>query len=109
MAVPDFQSMMLPLLEAIADGAVHSNSAAYDSVAKRMTVAAEDLQLMHSGGEQTVFYNRVAWGNRVGQDVSQKGRSPTESKTRHDSDNRVRPTRAEGQTCEDRHSVFETN
>lgn len=62
MAVPDFQSMMLPLLEAIADGAVHSNSAAYDSVAKRMTVAAEDLQLMHSGGEQTVFYNRVAWG-----------------------------------------------
>ena len=27
-----------------------------------MNVAAEDLQLMHSGGEQTVFYNRVAWG-----------------------------------------------
>ncbi len=62
MAVPDFQSMMLPLLEAIADGAEHSNSAVYDLVAKRMNVAAEDLQLMHSGGEQTVFYNRVAWG-----------------------------------------------
>ena len=62
MAVPDFQSMMLPLLEAIADGAEHSNSAVYDSVAKRMKVSAEDLQLMHSGGEQTVFYNRVAWG-----------------------------------------------
>ena len=54
--------MMLPLLEAIADGAEHSNSAVYDSVAKRMKVSAEDLQLMHSGGEQTVFYNRVAWG-----------------------------------------------
>lgn len=62
MAVPDFQSMMLPLLEAIADGAEHSNSAAFDSVAKQMNIAAEDLQLMHSGGEQTVFYNRVAWG-----------------------------------------------
>lgn len=62
MAVPDFQSMMLPLLEAIADGAEHSNSAVYDSVARQMKVAAEDLQLMHSGGEQTVFYNRVAWG-----------------------------------------------
>ena len=62
MAVPDFQSMMLPLLEAIADGAEHSNAAAYELVAKRMNVAAEDLQLMHSGGEQTVFYNRVAWG-----------------------------------------------
>ena len=62
MSIPDFQSMMLPLLEAIAEGAEHSNSAAYDLVAKRMNVAAEDLQLMHSGGEQTVFYNRVAWG-----------------------------------------------
>jgi restriction system protein len=62
MAVPDFQSMMLPLLQAIADGAVHSNSAVYESVARQMNVAAEDLQLMHSGGEQTVFYNRVAWG-----------------------------------------------
>ena len=62
MAVPDFQSMMLPLLEAIADGAEHSNSVAYDSVAKQMKIAADDLQLMHSGGEQTVFYNRVAWG-----------------------------------------------
>ena len=62
MAVPDFQSMMLPLLEAIADGVEHSNSAVYDSVAKQMKVSAEDLQLMHSGGEQTVFYNRVAWG-----------------------------------------------
>ena len=62
MAVPDFQSMMLPLLEAIADGAEHSNAAVYATVAMRMNVAAEDLQLMHSGGEQTVFYNRVAWG-----------------------------------------------
>ncbi len=62
MAVPDFQSMMLPLLEAIADGAEHSNSAVYDLVSRQMKVAADDLQLMHSGGEQTVFYNRVAWG-----------------------------------------------
>jgi restriction system protein len=62
MAVPDFQSMMLPLLEALADGAEHSNAAVYDTVARQMNVAAEDLQLMHSGGEQTVFYNRVAWG-----------------------------------------------
>ena len=38
MAVPDFQSMMLPLLEAIADGAEHSNSAAYDLVAKGLCI-----------------------------------------------------------------------
>ncbi len=62
MAVPDFQSMMLPLLEAIADGAEHLNSAAYDSVAKRMKVAEEDLQLMKAGGQKTVFYDRAAWG-----------------------------------------------
>ena len=64
MAVPDFQSMMmLPLLEVIADGAERSNGSAYDAVAERMNVAADDMQLMHSGGEQTVFYNRVAWAN----------------------------------------------
>ena len=38
MAVPDFQSMMLPLLEAIADGAEHSNGSVYDAVAKQMNV-----------------------------------------------------------------------
>ncbi len=54
--------MMLPLLEAIADGVEHPNSAVFDSVARQMKVSTEDLQLMHSGGEQTVFYNRVAWG-----------------------------------------------
>ena len=61
MPVPDFQSMMLPLLEVIADGAEHSNSAVYNSVAKQMNVAAEDLQLMHSRGGKTVFYDRAAW------------------------------------------------
>ncbi|MBC7817567.1 MAG: restriction endonuclease [Planctomycetaceae bacterium] len=61
MAVPDFQSMMLPLLEAIADGAEHSNSAVYSSVSKQMNLTSEDLQLIHSRGGQTVFYYRVAW------------------------------------------------
>lgn len=61
MSVPDFQSMLSPLLEAVSDGAEHRNGAAYEVVSRQMKVSPEDLQLMHSGGEQTVFYNRVAW------------------------------------------------
>ena len=61
MAVPDFQSMMLPLLEVIADGAEHSNASVADELAKRMNVSDEDRQLLLPSGEQTVFTNRVAW------------------------------------------------
>ena len=61
MAVPDFQSMMLPLLVAIADGAEHSNASVADELAKQMSVSDEDRQLLLPSGEQTVFTNRVAW------------------------------------------------
>ena len=61
MAVPDFQSMMLPLLEAIADGAERSNGSVYDAVARLMNVSAEDAQLIHSRGGKTVFNYRAAW------------------------------------------------
>ncbi len=61
MAVSDFQSMMLPLLEAIGDGAEHSNSAIADVVAQCCGVTAEDRDLLLPSGQQTVFTNRVAW------------------------------------------------
>lgn len=61
MAVPDFQSMMLPLLEAIADGAEVSNSAVAEVIAARLDVSDSDRQLMLPSGQQAVFTNRVAW------------------------------------------------
>ncbi len=61
MAVPDFQSMMLPLLEAIADGAEHPNAEIADAIAVRLGVSFEDRQLKLPSGQQTIFKNRVAW------------------------------------------------
>lgn len=61
MAVPDFQSMMLPLLEAIADGAEHSNAEVANAIARRLSISDEDRQQLLPSGEQTVFTNRVAW------------------------------------------------
>ncbi len=61
MAVPDFQSMMLPLLEAIADGAEHSNAEIAEIIAARLGVTNSDREIMLPSGQQTVFTNRAAW------------------------------------------------
>lgn len=59
--IPDFQSMMLPLLTIISDGAEHSNREIYDLLAKQFKLTDEELQQMLPCGQQTVFTNRVAW------------------------------------------------
>src|SRR5262245_17594478 len=60
MAVPDFQSFMLPLLRLAADGEEHSLAEAVERLADEFQLSSEDRsQLLKSGG--TRLYNRVAW------------------------------------------------
>ncbi len=60
MAVPDFQSFMLPLLKLAADGQEHSLTEAVERLAQEFQLSEEDRgQLLRSG--QTRVYNRVAW------------------------------------------------
>jgi hypothetical protein len=60
MAVPDFQSFMLPLLKLTADGEEHSLAEVVERLADEFQLSAEDrAQLLRSG--QTRLYNRVAW------------------------------------------------
>lgn len=61
MPVPDFQSMMLPLLELTADNQPHSVSEAYEVLAHRLGLAAGDLEEMLPSGRQSRFKNRVQW------------------------------------------------
>ncbi|MDE0112013.1 MAG: restriction endonuclease [Albidovulum sp.] len=60
MPVPDFQSLMLPALKAIADG-----EAPLSEVRERITTAeglsADDVRDMLPSGRQTKFANRVNW------------------------------------------------
>ncbi len=61
MAIPDFQTLMLPLLRHLADGAARKNQETIDALSKEFNLTdAERSQLLPSG-QQTVFLNRVAW------------------------------------------------
>ncbi len=61
MAVPDFQSLMLPIVEFAADGQEHSLREARESLAKRLGVTEEEREELLPSGRQAVFDNRVAW------------------------------------------------
>ena len=61
MAVPDFQSIMLPLLQFYGDGQEHSVQEAVDELAITFDLSEEDLKQLLPSGKQTTFYNRVGW------------------------------------------------
>jgi len=61
MAIPDFQSIMLPLLELAGDGEVHSIQQAVDDLADRFGLTEEERTELLPSGQQPLFYNRVGW------------------------------------------------
>ncbi len=61
MAIPDFQTIMLPLLQYAGDGQEHSIHEAQDSLAQFFELTADDLNDLLPSGQQSTFYNRVGW------------------------------------------------
>lgn len=61
MAIPDFQSIMLPLLKLCADGQEHTNREAIDALAQNFSLSEEEQKQLLPSGQQCVFDNRVAW------------------------------------------------
>jgi restriction system protein len=61
MAVPDFQSMMRPVLALPADGLPHTSVEVRDTVAQAMGVTEEDRQVPLPSGRTSRYANRVAW------------------------------------------------
>ena len=60
MAVPDFQTLMLPLLNLANDGQQHTSFEAVERLAQEFQLSDDDRnQPLRSG--QTRFYNRVGW------------------------------------------------
>jgi restriction system protein len=60
MAVPDFQTLMLPLLKLTGDGQQHTLAEAVERLGDEFQLSEDDRkQLLRSG--QTRLYNRVAW------------------------------------------------
>jgi restriction system protein len=90
MPVPDFQTLMRPVLEVTAAGR-HSSAELRAAVAARVQLEHADLQEKLPSGRQTVFANRVAWANvylqrarcvarvkRGVYDATERGRAPLE-------------------------------
>ena len=61
MPVPDFQSLMLPVLKALADGEDTPVRKVRERVATAEGLTDRDLQEMLPSGRQRAFTNRVAW------------------------------------------------
>ena len=61
MSVPDFQSLMLPALKALAGGKKASVAEVRERVAAAESVTVDDMREMLPSGRQSVFVNRVSW------------------------------------------------
>lgn len=61
MAIPDFQSIMLPLLQLSGDGKVHYIHDAVNQLADEFELTDEERAKLLPSGQQPVFYNRVGW------------------------------------------------
>ncbi len=59
--IPDFQSLMLPMLKFIGDKQEHSKKQVVEVLANEMKLADEEKRQMLPSRNQPVFYNRVTW------------------------------------------------
>jgi restriction system protein len=61
MAIPDYESVMLPLLRFANDGQVHKFGDACDALAKHFGITEQELHLLLPSGRYPIFRSRVSW------------------------------------------------
>lgn len=61
MPIPDYQTLMRPLLQLAADGQEHKLREAVDTLADRYSLSEAERSEILPSGSQTVFSNRVGW------------------------------------------------
>src|SRR5690348_4240458 len=61
MPIPDFQTVMEPLLELLDDEREHRQTEAVDHIAGQFRLLQEERSMLLPSGRQTVLANRVAW------------------------------------------------
>ena len=59
--IPDYQTLMLPLLKYVGDGKEHRIGDVIDPLAKQLSVSDAEKAEMLPSGKQTIFSNRVHW------------------------------------------------
>ncbi len=61
MPIPDFQSIMLPLLKILADGKVYKYREILEALVREFQVTEAEKKEMLPSGQQEIFANRVGW------------------------------------------------
>ncbi|NMB82998.1 MAG: restriction endonuclease [Ignavibacteria bacterium] len=61
MAIPDYQTIMLPLLKLCNDNKEHDIQEAVENLARGFKLNDEEISELLPSGQQTIFLNRVAW------------------------------------------------
>jgi restriction system protein len=61
MAVPDYQSFLLPVLSFLQDGLEHSSREAYDAMAEVFSLTESECQELLPSGQQATYENRIGW------------------------------------------------
>jgi restriction system protein len=61
MAIPDYQTLMLPVLRLASDGEEHKVSQAVEKIADEFALTSEERTELLPSGSQAVFNNRVGW------------------------------------------------
>ena len=61
MTIPDYQSVLLPLLRYAADGQEHSVREAIEELADQFRLTDEERKELLPSGRQATFDNRVGW------------------------------------------------
>ena len=94
MAIPDFQTIMRPLLVHLADERIHANKETLAALAGHFELSEDERATMLPSGQQSVFVNRVvraqvhlkAWGGlidlpaRAGYRITPAGRAASSRK-----------------------------
>ena len=61
MAIPDFQSLMRPVLALHEDGGTHQLADVRDAIAQEVAVTPDERELLIPSGTAGLYSNRVGW------------------------------------------------
>lgn len=61
LAIPDYQTLMRPVMELHADGADHESAKVVAAMADHFALSVEEQSKMLPSGGQRLFHNRIAW------------------------------------------------
>ena len=61
MAIPDYQTCMLPLLKYASDGKIHKLADAISAISDQFNLTTEERETLLPSGTQILIANRVAW------------------------------------------------